>query len=400
MNFALDAKATLPEDGFAGTLLGRVWLPQEDGPGVVVIREDGVYDITRAAPTVAGLLDGADPLTALRAAPRDRRLGSFAEILANTTPDGRDAKRPWFLAPVDLQALKAAGVTFAQSLLERVVEEQSRGEPGKADSIRASLTAEIGTDLSTVKPGSPDAEKLKTVLQRRGLWSQYLEVGIGPYAEIFTKSQPLASVGTGAEIGLHPASVWNNPEPEIVLVGNAAGRIVGATLGNDVNLRDFEGRSALLLCKAKDNTGSCAVGPFIRLFDESFSLDDVRRAEVALRVEGGDQFVLDGNSSMSRISRDPEEIVRHTIGKQNQYPDGFIVFLGTMFAPTKDRGEKGSGFTHKIGDIVTISTPRLGALVNRVNTSDKLPPWRFGALALMRNLARRGLLAGGSDSGG
>jgi fumarylacetoacetate (FAA) hydrolase family protein len=392
MNFTLDAKATLPEDGFAGTLLGRVWLPQEDGPGVVLIREDGVFDITRTAPTVAGLLDGADPLAAVRAAPRDRRLGSFAEILANTPPDGRDATLPWFLAPVDLQALKAAGVTFAQSLLERVVEEQSRGEPGKADAIRASLTEEIGTDLSTVKPGSADAEKLKAVLQRRGLWSQYLEVGIGPYAEIFTKSQPLASVGTGAEIGLHPASVWNNPEPEIVLVVNGQGKIVGATLGNDVNLRDFEGRSALLLCKAKDNTGSCAVGPFIRLFDQSFTLDDVRRAEVALRVEGSDQFVLDGVSSMRKISRDPEEIVRHTISQQNQYPDGFIVFLGTMFAPTKDRGEKGSGFTHKIGDIVTISTPKLGALTNRVNTSDKLPPWRFGALALMRNLAKRGLL--------
>lgn len=392
MSFALDPKATLPDDGFAGTLLGRVWLPAEDGPAVVVIREDGVYDISRTAPTVAGLLDGPDSLAAVRAAPRDRRLGSYAEILANTTSDNRDASRPWFLAPVDLQALKAAGVTFAQSLLERVVEEQSRGEPGRANEVRASLTAEIGTDLSTIKPGSPDAMKLKAVLQRRGLWSQYLEVGIGPDVEIFTKSQPMASVGTGAEIGLHPASVWNNPEPEIVLVVNAHGTIVGATLGNDVNLRDFEGRSALLLSKAKDNTGSCALGPFIRLFDEGYTLDDVRRAEVTLRVEGTDGFVLDGNSSMRMISRDPAEIVRQAVGKQNQYPDGFIVFLGTMFAPTKDRGEKGSGFTHKIGDIVTISSARLGALVNRVNTSDKLPPWRFGALALMRNLAWRGLL--------
>jgi len=261
--------------------------------------------------------------------------------------------------------------------------------------VRASLTAEIGTDLSTVKPGSPDAMKLKAALQKRGLWSQYLEVGIGPDVEVFTKAQVLASVGTGAEIGVHPASVWNNPEPEIVLVVDGGGRILGASLGNDVNLRDFEGRSALLLSKAKDNTGSCAIGPFLRLFDETFSLDDVRTAEVALRVAGDDGFVLDGVSSMRKISRDPAEIVRQTIGKQNQYPDGFAIFLGTMFAPTKDRGEAGSGFTHKVGDIVTIATPKLGALVDRVNTSDKLPPWQFGARALMRNLAGRGLLSRG-----
>jgi fumarylacetoacetate (FAA) hydrolase family protein len=390
----LEPKTTLPDDGFAGTLIGRVWLPSADGPAVVTLREDGVYDISRVAPTVAHLLEDSASASAVRRAPLDRRVGAFAEILANTATDTRDPTKPWFLPPIDLQALKAAGVTFAQSLLERVIEEQSRGDPARAEEVRASLTAEIGTDLSAVSPGSSDAMKLKGSLQRRGLWSQYLEVGIGPDVEIFTKAQVLSSVGTGAEIGIHPKSVWNNPEPEIVLVVNSAGAIVGASLGNDVNLRDFEGRSALLLCKAKDNTGSCSIGPFVRLFDDSFSLDDVRKADVALRVTGEDGFVLDGISSMRRISRDPAEIVHQAIGPQNQFPDGFIVFLGTMFAPTKDRGEKGSGFTHKIGDIVTISTGKLGALVNRVNTSDRLPPWRFGAGALMRNLARRGLIGG------
>ena len=392
MKLALDPKTTLPADGFSGTLVGRVWLPAEAGPAVVVIREDGVFDISRTAATVSELLESADPVADVRRAPRDRRLGDLGEILANTAPDRRDAAKPWFLAPVDLQALKAAGVTFAQSLLERVIEEQSRGDPTRAEEVRSSLTAEIGTDLSAVKPGSADAMKLRASLQKRGLWSQYLEVGIGPDVEIFTKAQVLASVGTGAEIGVHAKSVWNNPEPEIVLVVNSKRAIVAASLGNDVNLRDFEGRSALLLCKAKDNTGSCAIGPFLRFFDESFTLDDVRRAEVGLRVAGDDGFVLEGASSMSRISRDPTEIVGQAIGTQNQFPDGFAVFLGTMFAPTKDRGEKGSGFTHKIGDIVTISTGTLGALVNRVNTSDRLPPWQFGAGALMRNLARRGLL--------
>jgi fumarylacetoacetate (FAA) hydrolase family protein len=392
MTFATEPKSILPEDGYAGTLIGRVWLPAEDGPAVVLVREDGVYDISRSAPTVSGLLDGPNPVAQLRLAPRDRRVGSLAELLANTPPETRDAKKPWLLAPVDLQALKAAGVTFARSLLERVVEEQSRGDPGRADAVRAGLVAEIGTDLSQVKPGSDDAMRLKAALQKRSLWSQYLEVGIGPDVEIFTKAQPLAAVGTHVEIGIHPRSVWNNPEPEIVLVVNSQGRICGASLGNDVNLRDFEGRSALLLSKAKDNTGSCAIGPFLRLFDDSFTLDDVRQAVVDLKVVGADGFTLHGKSSMREISRDPSEIVGQGIGANNQYPDGFAIFLGTMFAPTEDRGEKGSGFTHKPGDIVTISSAKLGALVDRVNSSDKLPPWRFGTLALMRNLARRGLL--------
>jgi fumarylacetoacetate (FAA) hydrolase family protein len=392
MDYTLDPARILPDDRYAGTLVGRAWLPNEGGPAVVLVREDGVWDVTRAAATTAHLFNGDDPLALVRKAPRDKRLGSLEELLANSIPDRRDGAKPWLLAPIDLQAVKAAGVTFASSLLERVVEEQARGEPARADEIRRALVAEIGTDLSTVKPGSEEAARLKAALQKRNLWSQYLEVGIGPDAEIFTKCQPMASVGIGAEIGLHPKSVWNNPEPEVVLIVSAGGKIVGAALGNDVNLRDFEGRSALLLSKAKDNTGSSAIGPFVRLFDESFGVDDVRQAEVDLRVEGADQFVLRGRSSMREISRDPADLVAQAVGKTNQYPDGFALYLGTMFAPTADRGEKGAGFTHQIGDLVTISSRRLGALVNRINTSDKLPRWEFGALALMQNLAGRGLL--------
>jgi fumarylacetoacetate (FAA) hydrolase family protein len=381
----------LPEDGCAGTLISRAWLPGE-GPAIVLVREDGVFDISRAAPTLAGLLNDADPVATARGAPRDRRIGDVAALLANSDAATRDESLPWFIAPIDLQAVKAAGVTFVRSMLERVVEEQARGDPGRAATMRDSLGAEIGSDLASLRPGSPEAARLKALLQQRGQWSQYLEVGIGPDAEIFTKCQPMASVGIGADIGLHPGSTWNNPEPEIVLAVSAGGNIVGAMLGNDVNLRDFEGRSALLLGKAKDNNGSCTLGPFIRLFDATFSLDDVRQAEVALQVRGPEGYVLNGHSSMKMISRDPADIVAQGIGATHQYPDGFVLFLGTMFAPIEDRDEKGQGFTHKLGDVVTISSAKLGALVNRVGRSDQIPRWEFGTLALMRNLAGRGLL--------
>jgi fumarylacetoacetate (FAA) hydrolase family protein len=288
-----------------------------------------------------------------------------------------------------LQAVKAAGVTFVASLLERVIEEQARGDAAKAEGLRRSILSVIGESLHDVRPGSSESQRLKELLIAQGVWSQYLEVGIGPDAELFTKAQPMSSVGTGADVGIHPRSEWNNPEPEIVLAISGDGKTVGAALGNDVNLRDFEGRSALLLGKAKDNNASCAIGPFIRLFDERFTIDDVRKAEVALQVSGPDGFSFDAHSSMSQISRDPLDLVAQTIGANHQYPDGLVLFLGTMFAPTIDRSAAGKGFTHLVGDVVTVSTPTLGALVNRVNHSDRTAPWTFGALALMKHLAAR-----------
>jgi fumarylacetoacetate (FAA) hydrolase family protein len=381
-----------PLDGYVGTWVGRAWLPGPNGgPAVVVVRPEGVFDVTRRVATTSALFDLADPVGFLRAATSER-IGTVEELLKSSDAAHQDTSRPWLLAPIDLQAIKAAGVTFAASLLERIVEEHAKGNPAAAEGARETLVAEIGVDLSKVRPGSPEAESLKEALVRRGLWSQYLEVGIGPDAEVFTKAQPLSAVGYGADIGVHPKSAWSNPEPEVVLAVSSNGRIVGATLGNDVNLRDFEGRSALLLSKAKDNNASTAIGPFVRLFDDTFSLDDVRRAEVVLHVEGTDGFVLDGVSAMGEISRDPEDLVGQTIGATHQYPDGFVLFLGTMFAPTKEREGGGGGFTHKPGDVVAIGSAQLGMLVNRVRTSDQAPPWRFGARALIANLAARGLL--------
>jgi fumarylacetoacetate (FAA) hydrolase family protein len=386
----LDAASILPEDGTAGTLVGRLWLPSVSGPSVVAVRRGGVFDVTSAFPTVSALAEQPDPAGALRDV-AGTQIASLHDIVANTPPDGRDPGKPWLLAPLDLQVLKAAGVTFVVSMLERVVEERARGNPSSAAAIRQEVVRLVGDDLSKLKPGSPEAMHLKKVLIAQQAWSQYLEVGIGPDAEVFTKAPVLSSVGTGMDAGLHPKSTWNNPEPEVVLVVSSSGRIVGATLGNDVNLRDFEGRSALLLSKAKDNNASCAVGPFLRLFDETFSLDDVRKMDLAMTVRGDDGFVLEGHSSISKISRDPEDLVSQTVGPEHQYPDGFALFLGTMFAPVKDRDVPGQGFTHKRNDIVTIQAAKLGKLINRMRPSDECEAWTFGIGALMMSLAGRRL---------
>ncbi|MBN3858718.1 fumarylacetoacetate hydrolase family protein [Paraburkholderia sp. Ac-20340] len=390
--------AFLPVDLDDALLVGRVWRRDgaHEGPGVIVVRGGQVFDITRTVATTADLFDRADAVEIARHAPGEL-IGDVKDLLAASLPGvQKESTRAHLLAPCDVQAIKACGVTFAVSLLERVIEEQAGGDRAKAAQVRETITALIGTDLSAIEPGSDAAMRLKAELQRRGAWSQYLEVGIGTDAEVFSKSQPMSAVGFGADVGLLRASAWNNPEPEIVLAVNARGETVGATLGNDVNLRDIEGRSALLLGKCKDNNGSCAIGPFVRLFDGRFTMDSVRAASVSLRVEGADDhFVLDGVSHMREISRDPLQLVAQTCGTHHQYPDGFMLFLGTMFSPIQDRDAPGSGFTHHIGDVVTISAPQLGALVNTVKLSDEIAPWTFGVRALYANLAARGIAVGG-----
>jgi fumarylacetoacetate (FAA) hydrolase family protein len=381
----------LPDDAADAALAGRVWRPDRGGPSVVSVRAEGVFDISAAFPTMRDLCEAADPAAALRAVPGEP-LGALDPILANTPPEARDARHPWLLAPCDLQAIKACGVTFPVSMLERVIEERARGDLNAAAAIRAQVNRLVGSDLANLKPGSAEAMQLKQVLIEQGAWSQYLEVGIGPDAEIFTKAQPMSAVGTGMDAGVHPISHWNNPEPEVVLAIASTGRIVGATLGNDVNLRDVEGRSALLLSKAKDNQGSTAIGPFLRFFDAAFTLDDIRRMVVALTVAGEDNFRLEGTSSMARIARDPADLASQLLNAHHAYPDGAVLFLGTMFAPVEDRDAPGKGFTHKPGDIVTIAAPKLGRLVNRIRPTDQCERWTFGTAALMRNLAQRGLL--------
>lgn len=373
-----------------GVLVGRARIDGFDYPRIVTVRDGQLIDITaRGMATVRDIAESGRAAEHVKTAP-GRAIGDIAAVMANTMAGKPDL--PQLLTPIDLQALKASGVTFVVSLLERVIEEQARGDNSRADALRTEILDLIGTDLSQLVPGSDAAMKVKAALIEKGVWSQYLEVGIGPDAEIFTKGQPMSAVGHGAEVGLHPISNWNNPEPEVALLVTSKGDIIGATLGNDVNLRDVEGRSALLLGKAKDNNASASLGPFVRLFDGDFSIETIKQAEVALRVEGTDGFVLEGQSNMAQISRTPESLVAATVGAHHQYPDGLVLYLGTMFAPVKDRDGAGKGFTHKLGDVVSISTPSLGTLTNRVNLSTKCPPWTYGTSHLLRDLAQANLL--------
>ncbi len=381
---ALSTHDILPQDVDNALLVGRVWSKEAQGPCPILLSGERVLDLSSMAATLSGLLELDKLVDLLKGASGFPDLGSLEEFLNGEAGE--------LLAPTDLQAIKAAGVTFADSMLERVIEEQAKGDPLHAQEIRKQLAPVLGDNLKGLVAGSEKAAEVKKLLQELGMWSQYLEVGIGPDAEIFTKAQPMSAVGCGAKIGIHPKSDWNNPEPEVVLAVTSKGKIVGATLGNDVNLRDFEGRSALLLSKAKDNNASCSLGPFIRLFDGGFSLEDVKKAEISLSVEGVDGFTMTGLSPMASISRTPEDLVAQLLNENHQYPDGVVFFLGTMFAPVKDRRGAGLGFTHEFGDRVEISTPRLGCLINWVERSDRCSPWDFGLGALMKNLAKRGLL--------
>ncbi len=379
---------SLPEDWQRGAFALRVMLP--DGPSVFALLAGAVFDMTPAFGTCSSWLNTEEPVAAIRSHGVPAAL-DLAGAIANARHAARDPGRPWLLAPVDLQVLKAAGVTYVRSMLERVIEERCRGDATQAEAVRAEVRAIIGDELTRLVPGSPQAAKVKEALVDKGWWSQYLEVGIGPDAEIFTKAPVLSAVGTGAKVGVHPMSSWSNPEPEAVMVVNGRGKIVGATLGNDVNLRDVEGRSALLLGRAKDNNASCALGPAIRLFDSGFTLEDVRQAELRVTITGRDGFTLDERGPVGAIARDPADLVGQMIGAHHQYPDGAVLFLGTPFSPVKDRGAPGMGFTHQQGDVVRIASPRLGMLENEVDRTDECPPWTFGIGALMANLARRGL---------
>ena len=397
------ARDVLPVDQTGGTFVGRVWDPARGVPVPVALRGAQVWDASELAGTSASLLEREGLALDLAGLFETPATWSVDDVrLPQELDAGDDPARPsalTLLAPIDLQVIKACGVTFAGSMIERLIEERAGGDPGSAQRIREEMTQAVGVDLAAIVPGSPEAAAVKEQLLSLGWWSQYLEVGLGPDPEVFTKGPLLSAVGSGDAIGIPAFSAWNNPEPELTLVVTADGRIAGVTLGNDVNLRDVEGRSALLLGMAKDNNRSTALGPVIRVFDESFTLDDARSVEIELRVEGaseadgGDGFVLDGLNTVGALSRTFERLVEATLGDHHQYPDGCVILTGTLFAPTLDRDAPGEGFTHKHGDVVTIANPLVGRLVNTVGPTEQLAPWTYGVRALVADLAEAGLRA-------
>jgi fumarylacetoacetate (FAA) hydrolase family protein len=388
---AADLLGAMEDRTFSGTYVARVWNPAAGGPSPAIVSSSGVHDISESVGTVRSITESEDPVNLVRSSSR-RRICSVEEIIDNSWTLSRDESRPWLLSPFDLHPVKAAGVTFASSMIERVIEERALGNAQVASGLRDQILTTIGGSLVNLKPGSSEADELKAFLLREGLWSQYLEVGIGPYAEIFTKAPPLASVGFGAEVGISAISSWNNPEPEVVLAVSSRGRIVGATLGNDVNLRDIEGRSALLLGRAKDNNASCSIGPWLRLIDETFSERDLSRATIDMLVTGTDGFALRARARMAEMSRSLPELAGQLMGPHHQYPDGAALFLGTPFAPVEDRDEVGRGFTHHVGDIVTIASSFVGSLANTVNLSENCEPWTMGLHSFFGNLASRGVV--------
>jgi fumarylacetoacetate (FAA) hydrolase family protein len=341
----------------------------------LIERDDPAADVRAADAAGAWPLDDVLAATAAEA---DRRRGAAGPIAL---------ERPVLLSPVDLQVLKAAGVTFVQSLVERVIEERVGGDMSRAAEIREQLQQTLGGSVRELRPGSDEALGVLETMREQGLWSQYLEVGLGVHPEVFTKGPLLSSVGHGSDIGISSISSWNNPEPELALVIDRDGTAKGATLGNDANLRDIEGSSGLLLPLAKDNNAAAALGPFIRLFDGEFAFDDAAATTITMRIEGTDGFVLEATAPQSDISRPITELIEHTIGRRHQYPDGLVLFCGTPFAPIEDRDAPGMGFTHHDGDLVSISAPELGTLVNRVTPSEQAPVWDFGVRDLFRALA-------------
>jgi len=378
----------LPDECREGTWLGRAWLPASfapsniAGPHVITVRDGQVIELSDCFDSIADITRHPTPTAAVQNA-TGVSICSLNTLLENSLfyklpADIRKSQQPSLLAPNDIQAIKACGVTFVASLIERVIEEKALGNPSKAEEIRAVVHAAIGDNLKDIEPGSPQTEILKAKLIAQGIWSAYLEVGIGPDVEVFTKSQPMSAIPCGSQLGVLETSQWNNPEPEVAFLVSPQGSFLGAALANDVNLRDYEGRSSLLLGKAKDQNGSCPIGPMFRLFDDSYSLDDAANTEVNLSIVGEDGFCSTGENRMSEISRSVDSIIKQVCNGSHQYPDGIAIMLGTMFAPTEDRGEEGMGFTHKVGDRVEISSPKLGKLVNWVNYCHEIPEWSYG----------------------
>jgi 2-dehydro-3-deoxy-D-arabinonate dehydratase len=237
----------------------------------------------------------------------------LAEAARSGAPLESKLNHAELLAPIATQEVWAAGVTYLRSRQARMEEAKSAG----------------GGDF-------------------------YDRVYAAPRPELFFKATPHRVVGPGGKVRLRRDSQWNVPEPELALVINRHGKIVGYTIGNDMSSRDIEGENPLYLPQAKVYDGSCALGPCVLVSAQELP----RETEIRLEIRRGGQTAFEGKTALTQMKRGLTELVEYLF-RDNSFPDGCVLLTGTGIVPP-------DSFTLNSGDEVRITIEPIVTLVNPV----------------------------------